>query len=71
MSLEHSKYVVFYRYIFIIYHINREDIEASNVASTKKAVDSTFNHPYTSDHHPLNFSPVKTAELFHDFIGPE
>lgn len=23
------------------------------------------------DHHPLNFSAVKVAELFHDFVGPE
>lgn len=26
---------------------------------------------YFKDHHPLNLSIVKTAELFHDFIGPE
>jgi hypothetical protein len=30
-----------------------------------------YSHPFNSEHHPLNFSPVKTAELFHDFIGPE
>ena len=30
-----------------------------------------FHHPYNSDHHPLNFSSVKNAELFHDLVGPE
>lgn len=30
-----------------------------------------YTHPYHNDHHPLNFSGVKTSELFFDWIGPE
>ena len=30
-----------------------------------------YHHPFNSDHHPLNFSSVKNAELFHDLVGPE
>lgn len=52
---------------------------------TQAPIGRAYTHPYHSgnikkptsvylnylDHHPLNFSVVKTAELFHDFIGPE
>ena len=30
-----------------------------------------FKHPMDSPHHPINFSPFKYSELFHDFVGPE
>ena len=36
-----------------------------------KPTATPFYHPYHSDHHPLNFSSVKNAELFHDLVGPE
>jgi hypothetical protein len=47
------------------------DLEKANKPKTIKAPVKGFVHPYNSEHHPLNFSPVKTAELFHDFVGPE
>lgn len=37
----------------------------------QKPVDTSYKHPYNSQHHPINYSAVKTAELFNDFIGPE
>lgn len=30
-----------------------------------------YTHPFDYEHQPLNFSPVKTAELFYEFVGPE
>lgn len=39
--------------------------------ASQKPFPKGYSHPYQSTHHPLNFSPVKTAELFHDFVGPE
>lgn len=47
------------------------EIEKANRPKTSKAPVKGFVHPYDSEHHPINFSPVKTAELFHDFVGPE
>lgn len=46
-------------------------LEQKNVTGLKKPAGTIYNHPYHSDHHPLNFSPVKNAEFFHDFVGPE
>lgn len=46
-------------------------LEEENKEPVKKNIGRAYTHPYHSDHHPLNFSVVKTAELFHDFIGPE
>jgi len=37
----------------------------------KAPTSKAYHHPYDSDHHPLCFSSVKTAEFFHDAIGPE
>lgn len=37
----------------------------------KKPIAKAYEHPYNSEHHPLNFSAVKIAETFHDFVGPE
>lgn len=37
----------------------------------EKPVNKAFQHPYHSDHHPINFSSVKNAEYFHDLVGPE
>jgi hypothetical protein len=45
--------------------------ERDNKPPLQRPFPKGYSHPYQSDHHPLNFSPVKTAELFHDFIGPE
>jgi len=45
--------------------------ERDNKPAPQRPFPKGYSHPYQSDHHPLNFSPVKTAELFHDFIGPE
>ena len=30
-----------------------------------------YTHPYNMEHHRLTFSPVKTAEYFHELVGPE
>lgn len=30
-----------------------------------------FKHPLDSKYHPINFSPVRFAELYMDVIGPE
>ncbi|KAL4504177.1 hypothetical protein ABPG72_021015 [Tetrahymena utriculariae] len=46
-------------------------IEKENSGSMKKPMAKAYEHPYNSEHHPLNFSAVKIAETFHDFIGPE
>jgi len=48
-----------------------EKHERDNKPRVEKPFARGYSHPYNTDHHPLNFSPVKTAELFHDFIGPE
>lgn len=39
--------------------------------TSNKPFPKGYSHPYQSDHHPINFSSVKNAELFHDFVGPE
>lgn len=39
--------------------------------SIKKPTGTIYNHPHDSEHHKLNFSTVKTAEFFHDLMGPE
>jgi hypothetical protein len=36
-----------------------------------KPVNKAYQHPFHSDHHPLNFSSVKMAELFNEVVGPE
>ncbi len=46
-------------------------LEKENQKVNKKPTGRVYNHPYHSEHHPLNFSAVKTAEFFHDFVGPE
>ena len=43
----------------------------ANKIKFEKPTATPFYHPYHSDHHPLNFSSVKNAELFHDLVGPE
>lgn len=48
-----------------------EKAELENQTTTQRPFPKGYSHPYQTDHQPLNFSPVKTAELFHDFIGPE
>lgn len=48
-----------------------DKLEADNRPAAKKPFTKGYSHPFHSDHHPLNFSPVKLAELFHDFVGPE
>jgi hypothetical protein len=46
-------------------------IQSENKLHFKKPTAIPFQHPYDSPHHPLNFSSVKNAELFHDLVGPE
>lgn len=46
-------------------------VEDEDRPALKKPVSKAYTHPYNSHHHPLNFSPVKNAELFHDWVGPE
>jgi len=48
-----------------------DKLEADNKKNAPKPFPKGYTHPFHSDHHPINFSPVKIAELFHDFIGPE
>jgi len=48
-----------------------EKAEREHEPALKRPFPKGYSHPFQSDHHPLNFSPVKTAELFHDFVGPE
>jgi hypothetical protein len=49
----------------------RAKIQSENKLHFKKPTAIPFQHPYDSPHHPLNFSSVKNAELFHDLVGPE
>lgn len=46
-------------------------IEQENRPAAARPFPKGYSHPYHSDHHPINFSAVKNAELFHDFVGPE
>ncbi|EGR32882.1 hypothetical protein IMG5_067880 [Ichthyophthirius multifiliis] len=48
-----------------------KEIEKQNTVQMKKPQVSAYKHQYNSSHHPLNFSAVKIAESFHDFVGPE
>jgi len=48
-----------------------EKLEAENKKAAPKPFPKGYTHPFNTDHHPINYSPVKLAELFHDFIGPE
>jgi len=48
-----------------------EKIEQENRPAANRPFPKGYSHPYHSDHHPINFSAVKNAELFHDFVGPE
>eukprot|EP01017_Pseudomicrothorax_dubius_P004775 TRINITY_DN1104_c0_g1_i2.p1 TRINITY_DN1104_c0_g1~~TRINITY_DN1104_c0_g1_i2.p1 ORF type:complete len:443 (+),score=145.24 TRINITY_DN1104_c0_g1_i2:74-1330(+) len=47
------------------------EFEQELTVPLQKPTARGYSHPYQSDHHPINFSPVKTAELFFDFVGPE
>lgn len=47
------------------------NLEKQNTRELKAPTSKAYTHPYHSDHHPLVFSSVKTAELFHDAVGPE
>jgi len=48
-----------------------EKMERDNKPAARRPFPKGYSHPYQSEHNPLNFSPVKNAELFHDFVGPE
>lgn len=48
-----------------------EKAEIDNKPAAKKAFPKGYTHPFHSEHHPLNFSAVKVAEFFHEFVGPE
>jgi hypothetical protein len=46
-------------------------MEENNNIVFEKPKGQPFHHPFNSEHHPVNFSSVKNAELFHDLVGPE
>lgn len=46
-------------------------MENENKFTHEKPKYTPYHHPFHSEHHPLNFSSVKNAELFHDLVGPE
>jgi len=56
--------------MYIFFDI-REKLQSENKLQFEKPTATPFYHPYHSEHHPLNFSSVKNAELFHDMVGPE
>lgn len=47
------------------------ELENKNRQKVKKPTVQGYVHPFNMEHHRITFSPVKTAEYFHDFIGPE
>ena len=46
-------------------------MENENKFHYEKPKNTPYHHPFHTEHHPLNFSSVKNAELFHDLVGPE
>ena len=56
---------------FIVIKIVRADVEKANKVPPKAPTGRPYHHPYNMAHNPINFSGVKSSELFHDFIGPE
>lgn len=48
-----------------------EKDQASKMEKSSRLGQVGYTHPYHNDHHPLNFSGVKTSELFLDWMGPE
>jgi len=48
-----------------------EKSENTEEVAKKKPHSKAYTHPYNLEKNPINFSPVKNAELFHDFVGPE
>jgi hypothetical protein len=47
------------------------ETEKANRVPPKAPTGRPYTHPYNMPHNPINFSGVKSSELFHDFIGPE
>lgn len=46
-------------------------LEKDNVLPLKKPFPKVYSPSWNMKHHRINMSPVKTAEFFHDFVGPE
>lgn len=60
-----------YQEHFKQYREKMQKLEDEQNIHIKKPLAKGYVHPYNSDHHPINFSAVKLAELFYDFVGPE
>ena len=63
-------FLLIHFFLFVLFSSSKQ-IEKTNQGTIKKPMAKAYEHPFNSVHHPLNFSAVKIAETFHDFVGPE
>merc|ERR1711976_552263 len=39
--------------------------------SNKLKMKKAYQHPFVNEHYTVNINPVRTHQLFYDFVGPE
>lgn len=47
-----------------------EEVEDNTSAASLKN-KKAYVHPFDNDHYSVNMSPVRTSEMFYEFVGPE